>query len=176
MNLVPTASQTVGPYFHIGMDRLYAADLAGHASGPRIEIHGRVLDGDGKPVNDALLELWQAAPDGRFGEPGFPGFGRVATDDQGAFRFSTVMPGRVAGVEGGLQAPHIVVVVFMRGLLRHLVTRIYFPDEAANPSDAVLALVPGDRRDTLIARKTADGPLEWNVILQGDDETVFFDC
>jgi protocatechuate 3,4-dioxygenase alpha subunit len=171
-----TASQTVGPYFHLGMGKLCRADLAGGAPGKRIEIGGRVLDGDGKPVADALLELWQAAPDGQLGGPGFSGFGRVATDDDGAFRFSTVMPGPVAGADGKPQAPHIVVAVFMRGLLRHLVTRLYFPDEPANATDAVLALVPAERRATLIARTTNDASLEWNIRLQGPDETVFFDC
>ena len=92
-----TAAQTVGPYFRLGMDRLCRADIAGDATGPRIEIGGCVLDGDGKPVSDALLELWQPAPDGRFGAPGFSGFGRVATGAEGAFRFFTVLPGRVAG-------------------------------------------------------------------------------
>jgi len=176
MNLVATASQTVGPYFHIGLERLCVSDLAANAPGEKLAIRGRVLDGDGKPVNDALIELWQAGPDGRFAQPGFAGFGRIATDADGGFRFVTLKPGAVAGTEGKLQAPHIAVHVFMRGLLRHLVTRIYFPAEPANATDAVLALVPADRRATLVARQAAQGELEWNVILQGGDETVFFDC
>ncbi|HEX7810940.1 MAG TPA: protocatechuate 3,4-dioxygenase subunit alpha [Burkholderiales bacterium] len=176
MNLVATASQTVGPYFHIGMDRHYVTDLAGHAADGKVVVRGRVLDGDAKPVSDALIELWQAGPDGKFGQPGFAGFGRVATDGDGAFRFVTLKPGGVPGPDGALQAPHIAVAVFMRGLLKQLVSRIYFPDETGNARDAVLALVPAERRATLIARKTEDGALEWNVILQGADETVFFDC
>jgi len=176
MNLVATASQTVGPYFHIGLERLCVSDLAANAPGEKLAIRGRVLDGDGKPVNDALIELWQAGPDGRFAQPGFPGFGRIATDADGGFRFVTLKPGAVAGTEGKLQAPHIAVHIFMRGLLRHLVTRIYFPGEPANATDAVLVLVPADRRATLVARQAAPGELEWNVILQGGDETVFFDC
>jgi protocatechuate 3,4-dioxygenase alpha subunit len=176
MNLVATASQTVGPYFHIGMDRLCVSDLAGNAAGEKQVIRGRVADGDGKPVNDALIELWQADPQGKFGQAGFAGFGRVATGDDGGFRFSTLKPGSVPGPDGAPQAPHIVVAVFMRGLLRHLVTRIYFPGEPANATDAVLGLVPAERRGTLIAKKKEDGTLEWNVILQGRDETVFFDC
>ncbi len=176
MNLVATASQTVGPYFHIGMDRLYVSDLAGSAQGEKFAVNGRVVDGDGKPVSDALLELWQAGPDGKFAQPGFAGFGRVATDGNGAFRFVTLKPGSVAGAAGALQAPHIAVAVFMRGLLRHLVTRLYFPGEPGNAADAVLALVPAERRATLIARNAGQGMLEWNVILQGLDETVFFDC
>lgn len=176
MNLVATASQTVGPYFHIGLDRLCVSDLAGNAPGEKLVIRGRVLDGDGKPVNDALIELWQADPHGKFGQAGFAGFGRVATDDGGGFRFTTLKPGTVPGPDGAPQAPHIVAAVFMRGLLRHLVTRIYFQDEPANATDAVLRLVPAERLATLIAKKTEDGVLEWNVILQGRDETVFFDC
>jgi protocatechuate 3,4-dioxygenase alpha subunit len=175
--LVATASQTVGPYFHLGTDRMLVPDMAGQARGEKFAIGGRVLDGDGKPVNDALIEIWQAGPDGRFGQAGFPGFGRVATDDTGAFRFVTLKPGRVAGVDGALQAPHLAVTVFMRGLLRHLVTRIYFPDEPANAEDAVLGLVPEARRSTLIARTAGEpGVLAWDVILQGAGETVFFDC
>lgn len=176
MSFVATASQTVGPYFHIGMDRLYVCDLAADAPGEKLAIRGRVLDGDGQPVSDALIELWQAGPDGRFAQPGFAGFGRVATDAEGAFRFSTRKPGAVPGANGKPQAPHIAVNVFMRGLLRQLVTRIYFPGEAANATDAVLALVPADRRATLVARQAEQGVLEWNVILQGEGETVFFDC
>jgi protocatechuate 3,4-dioxygenase alpha subunit len=175
--LVATAAQTVGPYFHLGTDRLFIADLAGNAPGEKVAIAGRVLDGDGKPVNDALIEIWQAGPDGKFNPPGFAGFGRVATDDQGAFRFTTLKPGRVEGIGGALQAPHLVVAVFMRGLLRHLVTRIYFPDEPANGEDAILNLVPAGRRATLVAVRTpVAGALEWNVVLQGEHETVFFDC
>lgn len=176
MNFVATASQTVGPYFHIGMDRHYVSDLAGNAAGEKVVVRGHVLDGDARPVSDALIELWQAGPQGKFAQPGFSGFGRVATDGDGAFRFVTLKPGGVPGPAGTPQAPHIAVAVFMRGLLRHLVTRIYFPDEPGNATDAVLALVSAERRATLVARKAEDGVLEWNVILQGRDETVFFDC
>ena len=124
------------------------------------------------------MEIWQADADGKYGKKGFRGFGRSATDDQGAFRFHTIKPGRVAGSGGKLQAPHLAVNVFMRGLLKQLVTRIYFPDEPANAKDAVLALVPAERRATLVAKKLAGkgGVLAWNVVLQGRDETVFFDC
>lgn len=100
----------------------------------------------------------------------------MLTDANGAFRFSTIKPGSVAGPGGVAQAPHLVAVVFMRGLLKHLVTRIYFPDEAGNAGDPVLNLVPAERRQTLVAAKRADETLEWNIILQGDKETVFFDC
>lgn len=189
MNLLATASQTVGPFFHIGLEKLCVADLAkSAASGEKVPIHGRVLDGDGKPVNDALIEIWQANAQGKYSHPddvqdkpldaGFKGFGRIATGDNGEFRFVTIKPGRVPGPRGTLQAPHLVVAVFMRGLLKQLVTRIYFAHDHANAEDTVLKLVPVERRHTLMAREPAgsQGALEWNVILQGQDETVFFDC
>ena len=179
MSLHATTSQTVGPYLHIGMTWLIIENLAPKGvAGERVSIAGRVLDGDGKPVTDALLEIWQADAKGRYGSRSFRGFGRSATDAKGAFRFKTIKPGRVGGPGGRLQAAHIAVNVFMRGLLKQLVTRIYFPDDLANDADPVLALVPAARRATLLARQKPDkaGALEWNVILQGRDETVFFDC
>ena len=185
MHLTGTASQTVGPFFRIGLDLLYVSDLAPSAAAhDRIVIRGRVVDGDREPVNDAIVEIWQANAQGKYAHPddaqnkpltpGFKGFGRVPTDDNGGFRFTTVKPGSVPGPRAMPQAPHLLVAVFMRGLLIHLVTRIYFPDEPANADDPVLHLVPADRRATLIAKKTADA-LEWNVILQGEAETVFFE-
>jgi protocatechuate 3,4-dioxygenase, alpha subunit len=176
MSLQATTSQTVGPYLHIGLTWLIVENLApAGLKGERISIEGRVLDGDGKPVNDAAVEIWQADAEGNYGTKAFRGFGRSATDDKGTFRFQTIKPGRVPGPGGKLQAPHIAVNAFMRGQLKQLVTRIYFPDEPANAEDPVLALVPQDRRGTLVARK-AGGTLEWNIVLQGRDETVFFDC
>jgi protocatechuate 3,4-dioxygenase, alpha subunit len=181
--LVATPSQTVGPFFRIGMESLYTPDLAPDKAN-RIVISGRVLDGDGAPVNDAILEIWQANAHGKYAHPddaralpltaGFTGFGRVPTDAEGKFRFSTIKPGSVPGPGGLAQAPHLVVAVFMRGLLIHLLTRVYFPDEPGNATDPVLQLVPADRRATLVARRSAEG-LEWDVILQGANETVFFD-
>jgi protocatechuate 3,4-dioxygenase alpha subunit len=125
-----------------------------------------------------VVEIWQADAAGNYGQKPFRGFGRSATDDQGAFRFQTIKPGRVPGPDGKLQAPHIAVNVFMRGLLKQLVTRMYFPDDASNAADGVLARVPQERRGTLVAKPAAGKPgkLEWNVVLQGRDETVFFDC
>lgn len=188
MSFHATTSQTVGPYFSIGLTRLRRADLVGAGvSGEKITISGRVIDGEGKPVPDAMLEIWQANSHGKYAhpedtqnktlEPGFQGYGRMGVDENGGFLFTTVKPGAVPGPDGKMQAPHIAVSVFARGLLLRLVTRIYFPEDAANGDDYVLNLVEPARRATLIARKTAVlGALEWNVILQGADETVFFDC
>jgi protocatechuate 3,4-dioxygenase, alpha subunit len=185
MSAPATASQTVGPYFRIGLEHLYVADIApSAAAGDKIAIRGRVVDGDGNPVNDAILEIWQADAHGKYAHPddaqskpptpGFKGFGRVPTDDNGVFRFTTIKPGCAEGPGGMPQAPHLLVAVFMRGLLKHLLTRIYFPDDPVNAADPVLKLVPTERRPTLVATKVNDG-LEWNVILQGQGETVFFD-
>lgn len=186
MSLSKTTSQTVGPYFAIGLAWLNKNDLTGPGvSGKRVTIAGRVLDADGNPVPDALLEVWQANSHGKYAHPedhqdkplekGFLGFARIPMDDQGRYRFTTIQPGPVPGPDGQPQAPHIVVSVFARGMLDRLVTRIYFPDEPLNAGDFVLHLVEPARRGTLIARKTGD-TLEWNVILQGPEETVFFDC
>jgi protocatechuate 3,4-dioxygenase alpha subunit len=164
-------------------DNLAAPGVAGET----VVIQGRVLDGDGKPVTDAVIEIWQANSYGQYAhpedqqgktiEPDFKGFGRIPTDKDGRFRFTTIKPGRVPGPGETLQAPHLVVTVFARGLLKHLLTRVYFPDEPSNADDVVLSLVPEERRGTLIPQR-ASGPenlLEWNVVLQGDGETVFFD-
>ena len=186
MSLRASTSQTIGPYLRIGLEWMVIEDLAPQGvGGERVRIEGRVLDADGKPVNDAAVEIWQANSHGKYAspedtqdkplEPGFRGYGRSLTDDTGAFRFRTIKPGRVPGPDGKLQAPHIAVTIFMRGLLKQLLTRVYFPDDAANAADPVLHLVPAERRATLIARKRGDGVLEWNVVLQGQNETVFFD-
>ena len=186
MSLLLTPSQTVGPFVAISFERTRIEDVAPvNVSGQRVIIEGRVLDGDGKPVDDAVIETWQANSHGKYAhpedarekllEPAFKGFGRVLCDRSGAFRLSTIKPGPTPGPGDTLQAPHLVVVVFMRGLLRHLMTRVYFPDEASNAGDPVLSLVPAERRHTLIARHAGDGRLEWNVMLQGEQETVFFD-
>jgi len=183
-----TPSQTVGPFFSIGLARLNRADLAEGNEGERVAIQGRVLDGDGQPVPDAVLEIWQADADGRYHHPehggqpnratSFFGFGRIPTDEQGRFSFTTIKPGPVHGPEGKPQAPHLQISVFMRGLLKQLVTRLYFPEEPLNASDPVLQIVPESRRETLIARQAGpkENALEWNVCLQGENETVFFDC
>jgi protocatechuate 3,4-dioxygenase alpha subunit len=188
MSLQATTSQTVGPFFKIGFEWLYCDNLAGEdVSGERVTIQGRVFDGDGVPVPDAILEIWQANAHGKYDhpedtqdkplEPGFKGYGRMPTSADGMFRLATIKPGPVPGPNGKGQAPHLVVSVFMRGVLRRLVTRIYFPEEPRNAADFVLNLVEPARRSTLIARKAAGsaGSLEWNVVLQGPEETVFFD-
>jgi protocatechuate 3,4-dioxygenase alpha subunit len=187
MKLLPTASQTVGPYLHIGLAWLTIDRVAAPGCpGQHLAVGGCVLDGDGRPVTDALVEVWQADAHGRYAHPedtrkvpltpGFRGFGRVPTDGDGRYRFFTIKPGPVADPKGGLQAPHLVVSVFMRGLLKRLVTRVYFPDELRNADDRVLRLVPAERRGTLVARQTASDELAWDIILQGAGETVFFDC
>jgi protocatechuate 3,4-dioxygenase alpha subunit len=187
MNTEPTASQTVGPFLHIGLDWLKRDHLAGAgASGERVTIEGRILDRDGVPVSDAVIEVWQANAHGKYAHPDdwqdkpidkeFSGFGRVPTDAAGAFCFTTIKPGSVPGPDGRMQAPHLAITVFMRGLLKHLTTRLYFPDEPANALDPILNLVSADRRPTLVAKAKEPGMLEWNIHLQGQDETVFFDC
>ncbi|MGA7696313.1 MAG: protocatechuate 3,4-dioxygenase subunit alpha [Candidatus Sulfotelmatobacter sp.] len=188
MSSPATTSQTVGPFFKIGFKWLYCDNLAREGvSGERVTIQGRVFDGDGVPVPDAILEVWQANAHGKYDhpedtqdktlEPDFKGYGRVPTSPDGMFRFATIKPGPVPGPNGKEQAPHLVISVFMRGVLRRVVTRIYFPDEPRNAADFVLNLVEPARRSTLIAKKVAGRPgtLEWNVVLQGPEETVFFD-
>jgi protocatechuate 3,4-dioxygenase, alpha subunit len=186
MSLRATTSQTIGPYLRIGLEWMQIEELAPRGvAGERVTIRGRVIDADGKPVNDAAVEIWQANRHGRYASPedkqdkplesAFRGYGRSLTDDAGAFRFSTIKPGRVPGLGNSVQAPHLNITLFMRGLLKQLMTRMYFPDDPANATDPVLALVPAERRATLIARKVGEGALEWNVILQGNGETVFFD-
>lgn len=186
-----TPSQTVGPYFAYGLTaRQYnyphtsIADgsMAGEdVEGERIRVEGRVLDGDGMPIPDAMIEIWQADSQGRFAHPadprnsnaGFTGFGRfgTGTDPKNRFIFDTIKPGSVTSGE----APHLNVIVFMRGLLTHVYTRIYFADEdAANAVDPVLSSVPEDRRGTLVAARHGN-TYRLDIRMQGDDETVFFD-
>jgi len=199
-----TPSQTVGPFFAYGLtpdgrnkwdpngtyswketvsDNLVTPDV----TGDRIRIEGAVLDGDGLPINDAMIEIWQADAQGRHANPRdnralpnakFKGFGRSATDKSGVYSFDTVKPGAVPGPNGKMQAPHIVVCIHSRGMLRQVYTRLYFPDEAGNAADPILSLVPTDRRPTLIARKeTREGRAiyRFDIRVQGDNETVFFD-
>ena len=186
MSLLTTASQTVGPYLKIGFDTLTFDTIASKKTpGEHFALQGCIFDGDGKPINDGSIEIWQANANGKYAspedtqnkaiDPGFRGNGRVLTDAAGAFRFSTIKPGRVPGPGRALQAPHLQVVIFMRGSLRHLLTRMYFPGDPANADDPILKLVPAARRATLIARAVKPGVLEWDIRMQGPDETVFFD-
>ena len=187
MSLPTTSSQTIGPFGHIGFEWLVNDNLVGAGvTGAKIVVEGRIIDGDGKGVGDAVVEIWQANAHGRYAHPddtqdkpleaGFNGFGRVETADDGRFALTTIKPGRVPAAAGGMQAPHINVTIFMRGMLKQLCTRIYFPGDAANADDPVLAVVPAGRRDTLVAKPIAGraDALRWDVILQGEGETVFF--
>ena len=181
-----TPSQTVGPYLAIGllggpiMQRLVSE------SDPRaIRISGVLLDGAGDPVPDGMVEVWQANAVGRYGHPaddreevpledGFTGFGRSGTEDAGRFEFVTVKPGRVPWVDGRLQAPHLLVGIFARGLLKRVATRMYFPDEeTANAEDPVLLGLEPEERETLVAR-AEDGALRFDIVLQGAGQTTFF--
>ena len=175
-NLGPTPSQTIGPFFH---DALLATDRSRLVEPDRpgaLTINGTVYDGAGEPVTDAMVELWQADGSGSYGGEGFTGFGRSGTTHGGRFEFVTVKPGSVPGAGGEMQAPHIMVSVFARGLLKRAVTRIYFPDEeAANAADPVLrAIADPDRCATLVARPDGGG-YNFDVHLQGERQTVFFD-
>ena len=170
-----TGSQTVGPYLHLGLvGDLIPAEIVPREQPGAIVIRGRLLDGAGEPVPDGMIETWQADPAGRYNTGGFGGLGRSGTVDGGTFEIVTVKPGRVPFPDGGLQAPHLAVGVFARGLLKRLATRLYFPDEAeANASDPVLGLLSDAERATLIA-VPEDGALRFDIRLQGAGQTTFF--
>jgi protocatechuate 3,4-dioxygenase, alpha subunit len=190
--LIPSATQTAGPFFHFGLLRPEWADLThgGKAQGEKISLEGRVTDGDGAPLPDAIVEIWQANAAGKYEHPddaqdkpvdkNFRGFGRAFTDKDGIFRFTTVKPGPVPGRGNALQAPHIAVSLAARGLLHHLFTRVYFAGEALNKSDPVLSSIEDPAlQKTLIAepKGKANGSVVWrfDIVLQGKGETVFFD-
>lgn len=201
-----TPAQTLGPFFHQGLLRtrsvfqvrglcqderdVFDGVLAAPgAFGERVSIVGSVHDGLSLPIGDALLEAWQANgygrydhpldPSGKALDPHFRGFGRVATDAQGGYAFSSVKPGAVLGPNAALQAPHVNLVLGARGMTRHAFTRIYFEGDPLLASDPVLALVPEPRRQTLVARRSGvrDGAsvYRFDVHLQGERETVFFE-
>lgn len=184
-----TPSQTVGPFFHPGLlrgnENVLVNDLV---SGQRIRIVGTVFDGEGKPIPDALLEIWQADARGLFNHPADPncdsadknfrGFGRANTVNGGRFEFKTIKPGPTPGREGQSQAPYIDIRIFMRGMLIHAYSRLYFSDENANQIDPVLNSIEPERRGTLIARREDAGDLptyRFDIHMQGDRETVFFE-
>jgi protocatechuate 3,4-dioxygenase, alpha subunit len=190
-----TPSQTVGPFLHIGLTGQYGFREVFHSTladagmpGKHIRIEGRLYDGAGKIMPDAMVEIWQADGEGRYAHPAdgrplasnsFRGFGRCATDKEGGYAFTTVQPGSVPGPSGSTQAPHVNVGVFARGMLKRLFTRIYFAGDPANPADPILALVPPERRDTLMAKADPTSPNVWRFDIRvqgGNDETVFFDA
>ena len=181
--LGPTPSQTVGPFFHYALPYDAGPHLVPGDSAGAVRLSGVVLDGEGAPIPDALVEIWQAGPDGSFPEEpgvydeptGFRGFGRCATEADGGYEFVTLKPAGVPTLDGTSQAPHIAMSVFARGMLRRAVTRVYFGDEAeANSADPLLQDVPDDRTATLVAEPT-DGGYRFDVRIQGDQETVFLD-
>jgi protocatechuate 3,4-dioxygenase alpha subunit len=193
--MIQSPSQTVGPYFAQGLlregDNVFTNVLVTEkAEGERIRIEGRVTDGDGQPIEDAMIEIWQANSRGRYQHPSdeqdkpldpeFMGHGRAATDTSGNYWFETIKPGSVPGPDDTQQAPHINVIVFARGMLSHAFTRIYFEDEAANQNDPVLLSIDDEaRRNTLIAgRETTDGKViyRFDIHIQGENETAFFDA
>jgi protocatechuate 3,4-dioxygenase alpha subunit len=184
----PTPSQTIGPFFHDALIDEDRSELVPPDRPEALRIEGVVCDGAGEPVSDAMVEIWQANRAGRYDDPiddredlpldpeTFSGFGRSGTDDGGRFSFVTVKPGPVPGPDGSPQAPHVMVSVFARGLLKRLVTRIYFPDEQeANAADPVLSSIeePEFRR-TLVAHDEG-GVLRFDIHLQGENQTAFFE-
>jgi protocatechuate 3,4-dioxygenase alpha subunit len=185
----PLPSQTIGPFYSFGLTANPAlARAAGEeAKGERIRLRLQLFDGAGEGICDGMLEIWQADASGKYAhpadtqerkaDPAFRGFGRLSTDAGGRCVFETVYPGRTPDGRGGCQAPHINVTVFARGLLGRLSTRVYFEGDAALAEDPVLALVPEERRQTLLARRDAAQAGQWNfdIRLQGEAETVFFE-
>jgi protocatechuate 3,4-dioxygenase alpha subunit len=186
LTLRPTASQTVGPFFIIGLPHDALAELVPPDDPDAIRLGGVVLDGAGEPVDDALIEIWQASRAGRYAHPedtreeipledGFDGFGRCATDPNGFYGFVTVKPGPVPAPEGGMQAPHIEMSVLARGLLKRLATRVYFPDETeANEADPVLRSIEDPAERSTLVAQPEDGGVRFDIHLQGDRQTTFF--
>ena len=179
--------QTAGPFFDMFLrKRVPLVMVTPDTRGQRITIEGVLHDGEGAPIPDGLVEIWQGDADGRYAHPDDPraasadptfyGYGWRHTGSAGEFRFDTIKPGPVAGPGGDQQAPHILVSVMGRGILFRFITRMYFGDESANARDPILQLVPEARRHTLVARTTSPGEYRFDIHLQGADETVFFDA
>jgi protocatechuate 3,4-dioxygenase alpha subunit len=188
--VIPSASQTVGPFFNFGLTANPSLGILTRegAQGARIRLSFRVLDGDGLPTpGDSLIEIWQADAHGRYAhpedprhesaDPAFHGFGRLETNQAGECVFESIKPGSVPGPDGRMQAPHINLTIFARGLQKQLVTRLYFAGDTANAGDPVLSMVPAERRGTLLAHPVPGQPEIWHmdIRLQGEGETVFFD-
>ena len=193
--MTQSPSQTIGPYYALGLirkgDKVITNVLVSEKTeGERIRIEGRVIDGDGRPVEDAMIEIWQANSHGRYNhpldeqdkplDPDFMGHGRAGTDPDGNYWFETIKPGSVPGLNATVQSPHINAIVFARGMLVHAFTRIYFDDEATNQNDPVLmSIVDESRRNTLIAgHQVSEGRTvyRFDIHLQGENETAFFDA
>ena len=178
MSAAVTPSQTIGPFFSGILDERLQTLTGVSTPGERLRLEGTVSDGEGRPVADAMSEIWQADAYGRYGQGGF-GFGRAGTDEGGAFWFETVRPGRVPHPTGGLQAQHFSVTLFARGLLNHVCSRLYLEDDRDLETDPVLRQIPPERRATLLARRVAgEGRAVYRaaILLQGGprSETVFF--
>jgi protocatechuate 3,4-dioxygenase alpha subunit len=170
---IATAAQTIGPYWHLIDDPALSNLTRFGAEGERIVLTGIVTDGDGTPVTDGCIELWQASPEQ---SDLFPGWGRVATDAQGRYRFTTLKPGPVPGNGNALQAPHFAINILARGILSRLCTRAYLAGEKLNETDPLLCAIEDPaRRATLIARPEGAGTWRMDIRLQGDGETVFID-
>jgi len=183
-----TPSQTVGPYFAMRLPWPDGPYVVPEGTPGAITIFGRMYDGAGNVIPDGLVETWQADPDGRFAHPddprgpvpggyhGFRAFGRCETAPDGSYKIITLKPGSLPAPDGGVEAPHLDVSIFARGMLNRVVSRIYFPDEMeANANDPALSTVPAERRSTLVAVPAGDGLLRWDIHMQGESETVFFD-
>jgi protocatechuate 3,4-dioxygenase, alpha subunit len=171
--LIATPHQTIGPYWHLIEDPAWFDLTRFGIDGEKINLIGAVYDGAGDPVTDAAIEIWQTSP-----APSsiFQGFGRCRTDATGFFRFITIKPGPIAGLGNALQAPHVAVSIFARGLLRGLTTRLYFRGEPLNTIDPILSSIETEvRRQTLIAEQTSADTWCMNIRLQGDNETVFME-
>jgi len=182
-----TPSQTIGPFYFGTLINGYRHDLApAGVAGERIEVVLQLHDAEGAVVPDGLFEIWQANSHGRYNhpddrrnlplDPNFDGFGRASTWTDGTSRFSTVKPGRVPWPAGGMQAPHINISIFARGVLNRLATRLYFDGDPANEGDPVLRMIDASRRKTLVAKKDAEGAWRLPIHIGGPNETVFFDC
>jgi protocatechuate 3,4-dioxygenase, alpha subunit len=189
MEMIPIPSQTAGPFFHLGLTVTRAVPCIAEAGakGERVSLTCRLLDGDGSPVNDAMIEVWHADAGGKYNHPddtqeesadaNWVGFGRLGTAEDGSCKFETIKPGSVPGPGNTMQAPHLTLAIFARGMLKQLYTRVYFAGDSANSDDPILALVPPPRRETLLAQPDGAGSGRWqfDIHLQGDRETVFFD-